>query len=530
MNLIPILLIFIPIIFAMIIYLLNNKYINCLVFVSQVIITIVMAMYYNFIKINGIHEVLIGGWIKNVGIALKNDKLSTSFLFLTIFIWWIILIYSWNKKRGDYKFWFFLLFLEGAFLGLIQTNDLFNFFIFLEITTIISSILIIYKKDGYSVRAGLYYLLFNSSGMLFFLIGLIILYMSTGTLNMDILHQKLTLINNSYTIKFSYILFIASLGVKSAFFPVYNWLPKAHGAAPSSISALLSGLLVKSGLYGFIRINEIFSINTYSELFFLLGFLTALSGVVFALSQKDLKQILAFHTISQIGIILMGLSSMKGTQYYGGLLHLFNHAIFKSLLFLGTGIIINRYNTRNISKLRGVLKVLPFTSILLIIAIFSITGAPFFNGYISKSLIKYSLKGNSLKLLLFNIVNLGTIISFIKFSQIFIGNSDVKKRKVEWCDFSMLILAIMCIFMGNPYNPVTKMLVDIDVSFIKVLNINSWIQYFFTLIIGYLIYKKVISKDLSFIKKIRHTSFSFDTANIMLVMFIFILIISCVII
>lgn len=530
MNLIPVYLIFIPIIFSMIIYVLANKYINYLVFISQGIITIAIASYYNFIKVNGAHEILIGGWNKNIGISLKNDNLSILFILLSIFIWWTILIYSWNNKRDDYKFWFFLLFLEGAFLGLLQTNDLFNFFIFLEIITIISSILIIYKRDGRSVRAGLYYLLFNSSGMIFFLISLIALYMTTGTLNMDIMRQRIILINNTYAIKFSYILMIASLGVKSAFFPVYNWLPKAHGAAPSPISALLSGLLVKSGLYGFIRINQIFNINASSNLFFLLGFLTALSGVLFALSQKDIKQILAFHTISQIGIILMGLSAMQGKQYYGGLLHIFNHAIFKALLFLGAGIIVNRYNTRNISKIRGVFKTLPFTAVFLIIGILSITGSPFFNGFVSKSLIKYSLKGNNLKLFMVYIVNLGTVISFVKLSQIFFGTSNVEKKKSTLCDFSLFLLAVMCILLGNPYIPITEKLWDIDLSYIKIFNINSWLQYLLSLGIGYIIYKKIIAKDLNFIKKVRHTTISFETANIMLVMFIFIMIICFVLI
>jgi multicomponent Na+:H+ antiporter subunit D len=484
MNLIPIQLIFVPIIFAMIIYVLANKFVNYLIFVSQAIITVLMIMYYKFMQTNDVHEILLGGWSKNIGIVLKNDSLSIPFLILSIFIWWTVLIYSWNKKREDHKFWFFLLFLEGAFLGLVQTNDLFNFFIFLEIITIISSILITYKKDGYSVRSGLYYLLFNSSGMLFFLISLILIYMTTGTLNMDIMGDRIALINNTYVIKFSYILIIASLGVKSAFFPVYNWLPKAHGAAPSSISALLSGLLVKSGLYAFIRINQIFNITNSNDLFFMLGFFTALSGVVYALSQKDIKQILAFHTISQIGIILMGLSAMDGPQFYGGLLHIFNHAIFKSLLFLGAGIIVNNYNTRKVTEIRGVFKSLPLTSIFMIIGMLSITGAPLFNGFISKSLIKYSLKGSAIKTFMFYIVNLGTVISFLKFSQIFFGTSNIKRDKISLEHFSLFLLAIMCIVLGNFYIPIAKNLGGIELMHIEIFNLNVWVKYLLYLVVG----------------------------------------------
>jgi IS605 OrfB family transposase len=220
----------------------------------------------------------------------------------------------------------------------------------------------------------------------------------------------------------------------------------------------------------------------------------------------------------------------KYCHQYGMGVHIFNHAIFKSLLFLCAGIILNKYKTRKISEIRGVLKSLPLTSIFLIIGMLSITGAPFFNGFISKSILKYSLQSNNLKLFMLYIVNIGTIISFIKLSQIFGGSSDVRKGDLSWCNFSLLLLASMCIILGNLYIPIAHKLWNIDLSYIKIFNISSLLQYLSSLAIGYIIYKKVIAKDLVFIKKIRHTAISFDTANIMLVMFIFIMIICSVLI
>ncbi|WP_425446619.1 complex I subunit 5 family protein [Dethiothermospora halolimnae] len=460
-----------------------------------------------------------------VSISLRNDQLSISFIFLSIFIWWMVLIYSWEKRKHDFKFLFFLLFLEGTFLGLIQTNDIFNLFVFIEITTIISTILIIYKKDGYSVRSGLYYLLFNSVGTIFYLLGLIFIYITTGSLNMDIISEKISYIGENSVIILSYIFIMAAVGVKSAFFPVYNWLPKAHGAAPASISALLSGLLIKSGLYAFIRFNKVYNIDIMYDLFFILGCLTAISGIFFALSQKDIKQILAFHTISQIGIILMGLSSMSGKTYIGGIIHIFNHAMFKSLLFMGAGYIINVYGTRKITDIRGVFKNMPIASCFMIIGMLSITGAPLFNGFVSKTIIKYGFKGNTVKTILLYIINLGTGISFVKMSQIFFGKFKVQKLRNYHHELAMLILAMMCIILGNFYMPLTKGFFGVELSFVKVTDIVNWINYMVSIGIGYLIYKKIIEKDYNIIKRLRHLNISFGSTNFMLVVFIFIMVV-----
>ncbi|MTI68238.1 MAG: hypothetical protein FH753_16785 [Firmicutes bacterium] len=524
MKYIPIYLIFIPIITSMIIYLFNNKYVNYLVFLSQGVITYFSIKYFSlnnhFLESNILN---LGGWEKAIGISLKNDRLSMAFIFLSIFIWWVILLYSWNNRKGDFKFLFFLLFLEGAFLGLLQTNDLFNLFIFIEITTIISTILIIYKKDGYSVKSGLYYLLFNSTGMIFYLLGLILVYTVTGTLNMDIAKERIELLNNTLIIKLAFVFIMASIGVKSAFFPVYNWLPKAHGAAPASISALLSGLLIKSGIYAYIRLHYIFNINDLNDLFFILGILTALSGIIFALSQKDIKQVLAFHTISQIGIILMGLSSYETKANIGGLLHVFNHALFKSLLFLGSGIIINHYNTRKITEIRGVFKRLPVVSVIMIIGMFSITGAPFFNGFVSKTIIKYGIKHNSFHSILFFIINLGTCISFIKFSQIFFGDFKKTDFKKIHSRSSMIILGISCLLMGILYAPIINVFYDIDLSFVNIFSLSALFNYLISLVIGFFIFKFIIDKDFYPMKKIRHLYISFETTNFMLISFIIIM-------
>jgi multicomponent Na+:H+ antiporter subunit D len=415
---------------------------------------------------------------------------------------------------------------------MLQTNDIFNLFVFVELITIVSTILILYKKDGFSVRAGLYYLLFNSVGILFYLLGMVMIYNLVGTLNIEILTEKLKVVENTRFLTISYIFIMAAVGVKSAFFPVFNWLPKAHSAAPSSISALLSGLLVKAGLYVFIRMNQIYSTVSLGNFFLVLGFFTALAGVIFALSQKDIKQILAFHTVSQVGIMMIGLNVLDPGKSIGGLLHIFNHAFFKSLLFLGAGVIITRYNKRKVTEIRGVFKKMPLISILMIIGMLSITGAPMFNGYVSKTIIKYGLKGNAFAEYGLKIINLGTIISFLKMSQIFLkddeyskGISVAKKDRLLSVKIAIGIPAFFCLALGFFYIPIIKYIFNADISYVRVYEISNFIDYFLNIGIGFLIFKLVIEKDYKFIKVLRHTDLSFSTSNYLLIFYIFIMMI-----
>lgn len=525
MTLIPVYLIFIPIVASMIIYVVTSKRINYLIYLVQATITILSIIYYRtFLGFDEPHILLLGGWEKAIGVSLRNDALSISFIFLAIFTWWMVIIYCWDRRKEDYKFLFFLLFLEGCFLALLQANDLFTLFVLIEIITITSTILIVYKKDGNSVRAGLYYLIFNSTGMLFYLIGIALMYSVTGSLNMDIARTNILDIVDTNVIKISYTFLIAAIGVKSAFFPVFNWLPKAHGAANAAVSALLSGLLVKSGIYAFIRINEVYNLELFYDFFFYLGFLTAISGIIFASSQKDIKQVLSFSTISQIGVMLMGISSFDGKTYIGGIIHIFNHAMFKCLLFMGAGHIINEYGTKNITKIRGVFRRLPLMSIFMIIGMLSITGAPMFNGFVSKTVIKYGLRGNNIQELMLFIVNLGTCVYFIKMSQVFFGRDGLKGiRKVNE-HVSLFVLSMMCIILGNYLIPITRGFFGVDISFIRVISLSNWINYFIILAVAYLIHKIFLERDYNIIKKIRNTNISFETTNFMLIFFIFIMI------
>jgi multicomponent Na+:H+ antiporter subunit D len=528
MAIYPVLFIFIPIFTAVLIYLFKNEKFSNIVFVAQTIMITLFVFYAIFLTANPDQGLLIlGGTEERIRISLYNDNLSLAFVGLTLIMFMVVLLYTFNTNKKENKFLFFLMFLQGVFLGLIQTNDLFNLFVFLELTTVLVTILIAYKKTGPSFRAAIYYLLLNTVGAMIFLIGIILVYYAFGTINIQYILANISDHSDTSTIQLAYVFMIAGISVKAALFPVFTWLPKAHGVAQSTISALLSGLIVKGALYMFIRINnQMFASANYQtdQLFFWVGTTTALVGVAFALSQKDLKQILAYSTVSQVGIMMMGISSLSALSSFGGLLHIFNHAFFKGLLFLGIGVVVKAYQSKKVYEVRGVFKTMPWTAILLIIGMLSVSGAPFFNGFVSKSLIKYDFKADPIKLLLFTVINIGTITYYLKLSTILFGPKKefVLERNIKQ-HMGMTVLATLCIVFGVFYVFIGDTLFNIDLSYVKWFTFESFFDYLLYVGIGVLFYKYFINKDYLPTRALRTLNVTFETANYLFVIYLLVI-------
>jgi multicomponent Na+:H+ antiporter subunit D len=318
--------------------------------------------------------------------------------------------------------------------------------------------------------------------------------------------------------------------VKAALFPVYDWLPRAHTAAPAYISALLSGLLVKTGIYGLIRFIDIYNVPEIFPLIFWLGFFTALSGIVFAVAQKDIKGILAFHTISQIGLIIMSISMNSETGMVGAYMHIFNHFLFKSLLFLGAGIIINEYGKRRVTEIRGVATAHPILSLCMFSAVLAITGAPLFVGFLSKTMMKLSMS-NDLYLLLFQVVSVGTIISFLKFSKIFIGVPEKRNRLNRTQMTAMVVLTVIMIatFIYQPvliekiYTINSEVATGLhkNVDYLKhaLYDGKYLVDYLTLILIGLFLYKLLVNPNNRFWHFIRHFKVKFQDAMISLISF-----------
>jgi multicomponent Na+:H+ antiporter subunit D len=358
-----------------------------------------------------------------------------------------------------------------------------------------------------------------------YLVGVLLLYYVFGHLNIRLIGETMTNVVEANVVKLAYGLMMVGFSLKAAVFPLYAWLPKAHGVAPSSVSALLSGLIVKAALYLFMRIDgEMFGFPYgFSSVLFWLGMVSALAGVIFAMVQKDLKQILAYHTVSQVGLMLIGISFGQGTSYIGGWMHIIHHAIFKGLLFLAVGVIIKAYQTKKVYEIRGVFKALPWTSVLLIIGILSITGAPWFNGFISKTMIKYAFKDDQLLMFFFNLINLGTIISFSKVAMILFGKPIqpvlVKRASISQ-HIPMTILALSSLAIGLFYQPLMEFIYDFS-PYVVDLEIGSiYLDYLFWVSLGFNLYYFLIRKDFKPFVFIRELKMSFPTANFLLLSFL----------
>jgi multicomponent Na+:H+ antiporter subunit D len=249
-------------------------------------------------------------------------------------------------------------------------------------------------------------------------------------------------------------LFIAAFGLKAAIMPFHAWLPDAHSSAPAPISAMLSGVLIKAlGVYVLIRLffNVFSEMPVFSEVFLALGTLSMIAGVFLALGQWDVKRLLAYHSISQIGYIIIGVGLGTTLGLLGAVFHLLNHAIFKALLFLNAGSLEMALGTRDLRQMGKVSKALPVTSFTSMVASLSISGIPPFNGFFSKLIIFIAAiqVGRPVVAFLAGLGSLLTLGSFMKVQRYgFHGEKTVSadKAKVGWgMQSAMIVLAILCL-------------------------------------------------------------------------------------
>ena len=504
-------LVIIPILIAAFFYIIPFKSAGKIIAITAQAVLTCCAFYIFFRCKDGEIITSIGNYKGVLGIILKADTLSSVFILLCSFIFFIVAIYNFHENVNR-LFWFLLFIWEGLLIGIFLSGDLFNVFVLLEVSTVIVSILIMFKRDKRSMYDGLLYLMVNTVAIQFYLFGLGYLYKLTGVLDRDAIAQAVKSVDKSSLI-LPYALIMTSVGLKCALMPLFSWLPRAHGTpgAPSSVSAILSGLHIKSGIYLFIRFQDIFRDVAVPDFFLVAGIITGIAGFIFALSQTDIKLILAYHTISQIGMIMIGLNVADIHSYTGSVYHIINHAIFKSALFLSAGIIIEVYGTRDIYKIRGVFRRIPLVGIATIMAVLGITGAPVFNGSISKYFIIAGTNWLVSGTIIF--INLGTIISFIKYSSMLFGRYEsepgqtaVKINSSQQA--AILILGFLCLAGGIFGEQFIKFLFNISVSVDAAGYFQKIVLFIVCVIAGYLIYKYYI-KNSSLFKRIRGIELGF---------------------
>ncbi|MBS3736571.1 MAG: NADH-quinone oxidoreductase subunit M [Candidatus Bipolaricaulota bacterium] len=282
------------------------------------------------------------------------------------------------------KYFSLLLGFMGGMIGAVIAGELFTMFVFWELMTLAAYFLITFENSPDSIKAGNKYFLMSEGGALAILAGIVLLWVTSGTTQLAELGAMAAL-EPEFSISIL-SLFLIGFGVKAAFFPIHSWLPDAHPEAPSPISALLSGIMIKVGLFWIIKVFwELFSVSpSWGSAIAVIGAFTIVIGGFLAIVQNDIKRLIAYSSISQVGYILMGVGIGTGLGLAGGIIHLLNHALFKGLLFLGAGIVVYVTGTRKLDDLGGLSKEMPVVFGSVIIGALSLAGVPPLNGFYSK--------------------------------------------------------------------------------------------------------------------------------------------------
>ncbi len=340
----------------------------------------------------------VSGWPPPVGIEIVVDPITSLMIMLLSGICFLILVFSFAAIKHELQRivtgWYyaaFMLCLAGM-TGLVISNDVFNMYVFIEVTGISAVALVASKGTRQATEAALKYLLLATIGSGFILFGIGLIYMITGNLNITYIAQELLPVKDNYPflIWTAISFLVVGFGVKSALFPLHLWLPDAHSSAPSPSSAVLSALVVKVYIIAFMKILfiafglEIFHETFIRHLIIVLAVIAMLAGSFFAFVQIELKRRLAYSTVAQVGYIFLGIGLGTPWGLAAGLLHIMVHAFMKTCLFLCAGAIYFQTGRKHVNEFSGMGYKMPITMGAFTIASFSMVGIPLFGGFISK--------------------------------------------------------------------------------------------------------------------------------------------------
>ena len=339
----------------------------------------------------------MGNWAAPWGIEYRIDVLNGFLLLIVAGIGAVVMPFARTSVRREIPadrislfYTAYLLCLAGL-LGITITGDAFNLFVFLEISSLSSYILISLGKDRRALTAAYRYLIMGTIGATFILIGVGLLYMMTGTLNMADLANRVPPVADTRTVRAAFAFLTVGTGLKLALFPLHLWLPNAYAYAPSVVTAFLAATATKVAVYILLRFfftvfgaTMIFESLPFGEILMALAVLGILAASSVAIIQNDVKRLLAYSSVAQIGYMVLGISFASVTGLTAGIVHLFNHAMTKGGLFLVMGCLVFRAGSARISDLEGIGKQMPWTMAAFVVGGLSLIGIPLTVGFISK--------------------------------------------------------------------------------------------------------------------------------------------------
>lgn len=413
------------------------------------------------VKNYGILVYKVGGWMPPIGICMVLDGL-TSFMLVTVnLVAFLVTIYSINymeKFTAKWKFYTLFLLMLAGMNGVVVTGDMFNLYVFLEIAAVASYALVAFGTEHEELEASFKYMVMGTLASCFILLGIVFLYSYTSTLNMADMNRCLASTGGGRITLFVAALFITGFGLKASLVPFHAWLPDAHPSAPAPISAMLSGVLIKVlGIYALMRVvfNVLGGSVAISSILMTLGTISMILGGFLAIGQRDIKRMLAYSSISQVGYIILAIGIGTPLAFLGGLFHLFNHAVFKSLLFLNSGAIEYSTGTRDLEKMGGLNLKMPVTGYTSLAGSMSISGIPPLSGFWSKLIIilaciqaKYFTL--ALVVVLVSIITLAYYLKLQRYA--FFGKLKEELSGIKEVPFSMkfpmIILSVICLVGG----------------------------------------------------------------------------------
>lgn len=454
----PILSVVIPFVMAFITGIIGNRFRglrNSLVVIATAASFLLMVLIFKPVMIDGgVMPYWFGDWNPvgkwAIGIGFGVDQLSLLLGLIVSFTTMLSSIYSikyLSDDDGKEKYYPLFLLLTGSMMGFVLTGDLFNMFVMLEIMTFAAISLVAFRTYKYqSIEAAFKYIVIGSIGSSLILLGTVIIYSRFHTLNIAQIGANLANANYDPVSIFALALLLSGYAVKAFLVPCHTWPPDAHMAAPSSVSMILSSVMSKTGVYAIIRIlytmYQSMDLNSMEYMLVFWGSITMIVGITMAITQNDLKRMLAFSSVSQIGYIIIGVGLSTQLGITGGVYHMVNHAVFKSLLFLCAGAVYLRVHTTNLDEMGGLAKRMPYTTVLFIVGMMSIGGIPPFNGFVSKWLIyKATFEAGfapvTIVALLCSVLSLATLLKAMQ--SVFFGQLPEKYNDVKEAPKSMLI-------------------------------------------------------------------------------------------
>jgi proton-translocating NADH-quinone oxidoreductase chain N len=342
----------------------------------------------------------IAGWSAPFGINLVFSPFTGFLASMMTAMAFIIWIYSYRFKKVDsepaQRFYILQMMLVTGTIGIVLTGDIFNFFVFMEITAISAYALTAFYRHRDGAEAGFKYLLIGSFASTFILLAIVLLYSQVGTLNMAEIAQRMHTVPMPMKVSIL-ILFLVGLGIEAEMFPLNGWAPDAYSQAPVPVGVTFAALVVKAGVYGLIRVvYTLFDIPSVGEFLIIMGAVTLVISEVAALKQTNIKRMLAYSSIGQMGVVLIAFGIGTTEAVFGALFLMFNHAIIKGLLFMSGSYLVYNNPEKEIKYLSGYGMKMPVISLFFSLGALAIVGLPPFAGFWSKLYILMSAADSSL--------------------------------------------------------------------------------------------------------------------------------------